>query len=318
MAELSIIVPIYNVEKYLPRCIESILAQTYTDFELILINDGSPDNCAKIMEQYAKLDNRIITIHQENKGVSAARNAGLKTATGTYIGFVDPDDWIEKNMYDKMVRALEDSASDVACCNWDFFDIQMHYKMHVVKNIPTIMCQEEFLRHYFDIPRTVGGTVTNKVLKKILIKELFDENLQIGEDALFSAKYCLNIDKAIFINESLYHVFERWDSATRKQKEKLALVLDVKRRLIDIAEKISNVARKDAERDYLDSCLLYYMNYMRNRDSQLYKMGEEHFVKYMSDNYRRVLFNQEIYWKTRILYLKKIICCIVRLKIWKR
>ena len=91
MPKLSIIVPIYNVEADLPKCIESILAQNYKDFELILINDGSPDNCMQIIEQYKQKDPRIISIHQKNKGVSAARNAGLSIATGEYIGFIDAD-----------------------------------------------------------------------------------------------------------------------------------------------------------------------------------------------------------------------------------
>ena len=93
---VSIIVPIYNVEKYLSKCIDSILAQTYNDIEVILVDDGSPDNCPKICDEYAQKDNRVIVIHQKNAGVSAARNAGLKAAHGEYIGFVDPDRCIRK------------------------------------------------------------------------------------------------------------------------------------------------------------------------------------------------------------------------------
>ena len=95
---ISIIVPIYKVEKFLPKCIESIYEQTYLDFELILVDDGSPDKCPKICDKYAEKDQRITVIHQKNSGVSVARNAGLKRAQGQYIGFVDPDDFIAPDM----------------------------------------------------------------------------------------------------------------------------------------------------------------------------------------------------------------------------
>lgn len=104
---VSIIVPIYNVEQYIPKCIESILAQTYRDFELILVDDGSPDNCGKICDEYAKQDSRVHVIHQENKGVSAARNAGISLAKGEYIMLVDSDDFITENMLEKCMTVLQ-------------------------------------------------------------------------------------------------------------------------------------------------------------------------------------------------------------------
>lgn len=100
--EISIIVPIYNVEKYLPKCIESILSQTFTNFELILVNDGSKDRSGIICDEYASKDNRIKVIHKENGGVSSARNSGVDLASGKYIGFVDPDDYIKKDMYERL------------------------------------------------------------------------------------------------------------------------------------------------------------------------------------------------------------------------
>lgn len=106
MPELSIIVPIYNVENYLEKCIKSILAQTFTDFELILVNDGSPDKSDVIMKKYEILDNRIINIFQDNKGVSAARNVGLSRARGKYVAFVDPDDYIEEDTYEKLLPPM--------------------------------------------------------------------------------------------------------------------------------------------------------------------------------------------------------------------
>ena len=105
--KLSVIVPIYNVEAYLRRCVDSILAQTFTDYELILVDDGSPDNCGEICEEYAGTDDRIRVIHKENGGLSDARNAGLDVATGAYVGFVDSDDYIHPNMYQRLIDLME-------------------------------------------------------------------------------------------------------------------------------------------------------------------------------------------------------------------
>ena len=118
---VSIIVPIYNVEQYISRCIESILAQTYRDFELILVDDGSPDNCGKICDEYAKQDSRVHVIHQENKGVSAARNAGISLAKGEYIMLVDSDDFITENMLEKMHDCIAESGSDIVICGINTF-----------------------------------------------------------------------------------------------------------------------------------------------------------------------------------------------------
>ncbi|MGB5942002.1 MAG: glycosyltransferase [Leeuwenhoekiella sp.] len=116
MAEISIIVPVYNKEEYLGPCIESILDQTFKDFELIIINDGSTDNCPKIIDKLAASDHRIKTIHQQNGGVSSARNAGLASASGNYIGFVDADDILETNMYRLLLNNLEKHDADISIC----------------------------------------------------------------------------------------------------------------------------------------------------------------------------------------------------------
>lgn len=101
--KISIIVPVYEVEPYIHKCVDSILAQTFTDFELILVDDGSPDNCGEICDEYEENDSRIRVIHKENGGPSSARNAGLNIAKGDYIGFVDSDDWIETDMYEMLI-----------------------------------------------------------------------------------------------------------------------------------------------------------------------------------------------------------------------
>ena len=112
--KVSIVVPVYNVEQFLPDCLDSLTNQTLKDIEIICVNDGSPDNSLKILEEYAQNDDRVKIITQENQGVSAARNAGLKTAVGEYIGFVDPDDWIDLDFYSKLYDAIQESNADIS------------------------------------------------------------------------------------------------------------------------------------------------------------------------------------------------------------
>lgn len=115
--KISIIVPVYKVEKYIHKCIDSILAQTFTDFELILVDDGSPDNCGKICDEYVKKDRRIKVIHKKNGGLSDARNAGIEIARGDYIGFVDSDDYIESDMYELLYDICIENNCEIASCS---------------------------------------------------------------------------------------------------------------------------------------------------------------------------------------------------------
>ena len=114
---ITIVVPIYKVEQYLENCIQSIIKQTYTNLQIILVDDGSPDNCGKICDEYALKDKRIEVVHQSNAGVSEARNIGISKAKGEYIGFVDSDDYIDENMYEEMYELLKTREADVCICN---------------------------------------------------------------------------------------------------------------------------------------------------------------------------------------------------------
>ena len=119
---LSIIVPVYKVENYLQKCIDSILAQTFTDFELILVEDGSPDGCPALCDAAAAKDARIRVLHQKNGGLSAARNAGLDVARGEWIGFVDSDDYIAPEMYETLYKAVQNTGADLALCDYAAVD----------------------------------------------------------------------------------------------------------------------------------------------------------------------------------------------------
>ena len=118
--KISVIVPIYKTEQFLSKCIDSIINQTYKNLEIILVDDGSPDNCPKICDEYAKRDNRIKVIHKENGGLSSARNAGIEIATGDFSAFVDSDDWIDSDMYESLVKLSDEYNADIAECGYRF------------------------------------------------------------------------------------------------------------------------------------------------------------------------------------------------------
>ncbi len=174
---ISVIVPIYNVEDYLSKCIDSLINQTYSKLEIILVDDGSPDNCPKICDKYAEADNRIKVIHKPNGGLSDARNAGLDIATGEYIGFIDSDDYIDEHMYEDMLSAIENADADLCICGYDrvdddgkikssahyknaFLTQEQAYEMLVQGNVYFIIsCNKLYKREIFDNLRfEVGRT----------------------------------------------------------------------------------------------------------------------------------------------------------------
>lgn len=229
--KISIIVPVYNVEKYLKRCIDSILTQTFTDFECILIDDGSPDNCPAICDEYAKADKRIKVIHQENKGVSAARNAGLDTAKGEWIGFVDSDDWIEPNMYEILYEDAIHFNVDVCVCNFC-------YKNENLKN-PCMLSNAEAKRLMFT-ENGIGGFSVLRIIKRSVIKNLrYDSNLSYFEDTKFFYNLFDNCKSIYWNKQPLYHYENNLTSVTNR----FGMTKDVEKAfsfLFDIEKKEKN------------------------------------------------------------------------------
>ena len=209
MPFFSIIVPIYKTEKYLKKCVDSILSQTFSDYELILVDDGSPDNCPQICDMYAKADRRVISIHKDNGGVSSARNIGIDIATGKYIWFVDSDDYIEPNSLEEIYNLLILNNSDLYIFNTGGED-----------GVFNISFDDFFEKFYFSY--VVGFAPWNKIYNASIIKDNhinFDEEETIGEDLLFNILYYIelykqkHINSICFINHNYYSYFNRDDSA---------------------------------------------------------------------------------------------------------
>lgn len=300
MPKLSVIVPIYNVEQYLERCIESILNQTFQDFELILVDDGSPDGSPRIIDEYVNKDNRIIAFHQVNGGVSNARNNGLKHASGKYVSFIDPDDWIDNHMFQKCVSYAERNNLDIVACNIDSFYPDGTMAQHPIF-FSGIMSAKEFVLHIFDKPRTIFGGVCNKLFKRSMISDCFDESLRICGDNLFLIQYCRNIQNAGVINKPFYHVFERENSAMRANPERLVDGLTVRKGIVGIMVEMDRGIGKVAEEDFLDSCIVM-LNKLDGVYPLEYNVAKNIFFEYLKKNIFRVLTNDKIRLKLRIKY----------------
>lgn len=207
-ALVSAIIPVYNVSEYIERCVESLVSQTYNNIEIILINDGSTDNSGEVCRNLKGLyGDKIVYIEQENQGVSAARNAGLKAAKGEYIVFVDADDWVSSNYVDKLYTALSDSSADLASCGF----IEWYSEAKKFKHIrpdPGLYSKEEFYRTM----RLRQVPLWTTMYKTSLIKENaieFDTLLRRMEDGCFVADYTSYCDKFVVIPEYLYFYFQR-------------------------------------------------------------------------------------------------------------
>mgnify|MGYP003302353025 CR=1 FL=1 len=230
---ISVIVPVYNVEKYLDRCIESIVNQTYKNLEIILIDDGSTDNSPQICDELEKKDKRIKVIHKENSGVSSARNVGLDNAKGDYIGFVDSDDFIEKDMYSLMLKKIESTNSDCCFCDVRYVGICSNEEIHLWNK--QLFSKQEILNVFFEF-NGFNFSVWNKLFQKNKIKKIrFNEKIFIKEDALFCLEYFNDIKKISHINKALYNYCFNDESALNNRNIKKDITsLDASSRMIEI------------------------------------------------------------------------------------
>lgn len=217
---LSVVVPVYNVEEYLPKCIESILNQTYNQLEVILVDDGSIDNCSQICDTFAERDTRIKVIHQENLGLVVARKAGLNIAKGEYITFVDGDDWIEQDMYLKLIKTIEQVNADFVdsghfCNIGEFSRIDRKLERNIYKlddytrykAFLSLLNLDDFIK--------INQNIWCKVFKDSIIKEAYakvPDAMQYGEDVIAIVHCILKASKVAQVEEVFYHYRYREDS----------------------------------------------------------------------------------------------------------
>ena len=217
---ISIIIPVYNVEKYLKECLESVINQTYTNLEIILVDDGSTDGSGNICDEYKKRDTRIKVIHKENGGVSIARNLGLNYVNGQYIGFIDSDDYVEPEYCEKLLKSIKENNVQCALCKFDKVYEKKNQNNTFESNY--IMDANGLIMEILDVQKGFGFCTQKLWTKNALVDIRYNENIKVGEDSLFCIESCKNINKVFVVNEKLYHYRFNENSLVRKFDEKYA------------------------------------------------------------------------------------------------
>lgn len=209
---ISIIVPIYNVEMYLEKCIQSIVTQTYYNLEIILVDDGSPDSCGQICDKWANRDNRIKVIHKKNGGLSDARNVGLKAAKGEYIAFVDSDDFIDTRLYEVLIKGLTKTLSDISCCKvikvWNQLDIgENNSEICKYKVYSPVDAMRELI-----LDGNIQQVVWNKLYKKQVIDGIAFEKGKCNEDEFWSYQVIAKAKRVVWVDFNGYYYVQRSSS----------------------------------------------------------------------------------------------------------
>lgn len=280
--ELSIIVPVYKVEKQLERCIRSILNQSFTNFELILVDDGSPDRCGEICDEYEKKDKRIKVIHKKNGGLSDARNAGLNIAKGKYIGFVDSDDIIHSEMYERMYNCITKYNVDIVQCKFrKFKSIEDINKFSNIKdaNIEYYTSKEAIIDMIDN--NKINVNTWNKLYKRELFENERFPKGKIHEDEFLTYKLIYNSNKVAYINKELYYYYQNDNGIMNGSN----LIKRLDR--IEALEERSNFFLKNGDKDLYNksnTALFFALNklyFIFKRNKQLRK--EEQYINLLKD-----------------------------------
>lgn len=272
---ISVIVPVYNSGQYLWNCLSSIAEQTYTDLEIICVNDGSTDNSADILKEFSQQDHRFHVVNQENLGVSAARNRGLELARGEFITFVDSDDEIEPIMYQTLLDLADMYDADITHCGYKKIELDRTARDIGGTSVLLVQNAIESIRCLITGKYFVGGTCT-KLYRHTLISQIkFDENLKINEDVLFNFEAFYKSKCNVFYDVPLYHYYERDGSSCSRTKH-LKKSLDCLRVAEQIYETCLNTElKKEAANKLFNNLTGSYRAYLfSDRMNSVYERKE--------------------------------------------
>lgn len=271
---ISIIVPVYNMEDYLERCMDSILNQTYANLEIIAVDDGSTDHSPQLCDVYASRDDRVKVLHKPNGGLSDARNAGLAVATGSYIGYVDSDDWIEPDMYERMYRACVETGSQLAACR--YFSVHGDSAGKAEDNgsgavVP--LSREELLKIYIcgHEQYIIYNSVWSKLFHRELVRDVCFPKGRNSEDIMYTTRAFCKLSRAVYLDTSLYHyVLDREGSIMNKAKGERMFRDEIpfwREHILHIRTEVSDAMGDLAAYYFWRRMLFYYMD-MRRLGSQ--------------------------------------------------
>lgn len=243
---VSVIVPVYNAESYLKECIESIMCQSYTEIEIILIDDGSTDNSSKIINDFAKKDDRIKCFYQENQGVSAARNYGIQMAKGEYLYFVDSDDWIDENTLLDLMQIVLEQQIEFAFSNY-YYVYEKDKKILDINSVTKIINKTEMIENYllFKNRGLIGGCLFSRNKWNNLKLEF--PKLKQCEEFFLIIKFVNNVDKVLYFSQPLYYYRQREESAIHN------ITYDLIKSSYQITQEIIEYMKKDVSASLLQA-----------------------------------------------------------------
>ena len=287
---ISVIVPVYNVEDYLDRCVESIVNQTYKNLEIILVDDGSVDNCPQMCDKWAEKDDRVKVIHKENGGQASARNDGLVIASGSLIGFVDSDDYIDLDMYASMYSIMQEKNCDIVeCTKCDFSDDE---KTDVRRSGAVILFNQEEAIKDFIQETHLKCTVWNMLVKAEIAKKVRFDDGKTHEDILWPYRVYMLSERIVYIDTAFYFYYQRPGSTMNKEySEKRFDGLDA-------LEERAKQVKKDypkyyniATRAYLGSCKYQYQYLCRQPKCKEYEEYKRNLFSRFCNGDRKALFD---------------------------
>ena len=256
---ISVIVPAYGVEQYLPRCVESLLAQTYPRLEILLVDDGSPDRCPQICDEFAARDSRVRAIHKRNGGLSDARNAGMAAAKGEYLAFVDGDDYVDPEMYAALVQALKNTGDKLAICGFKKVRDDGTLRKQTEMSFPPSLSEDEFWYQLFFPFRDLGTVAWNKLYHRSLLEGLAFPVGKIHEDEWLVHHYVSRAERVAVVNRCLYYYVVREGSITSQalSPRSLSILPAIGQRTAYFAEKGKKRAVVLSMRNYARYVILF-------------------------------------------------------------
>lgn len=296
---LSVIVPVYKVEPYLKRCIDSIIHQTYKNLQIILVDDGSPDLCGSICDEYTQKDSRIIAVHQKNEGLSGARNNGMLFAKGEYIAFVDSDDWLHPTMYEVLINLIEKNNLDIAKCSVTSSDGNNESQI-----LPRKRNRDKIItgKNVFDLYYTefLCKVVWNAVYKRKIVNGILSPVGYISEDNYVSGRYLYRSTRMMITSKCLYYYYKNPTSITHSPHKSL----------IDIC-MCTQMLRDDLLKEDRNIYKWYICKLNKKLARELY-----HFIRYTDSRYRicSITHEQKKFIENNLDVRRRIIFMVILIK----
>ncbi|SHR97853.1 glycosyl transferase family protein [Mycobacteroides abscessus subsp. abscessus] len=323
LAKVSVVVPIYKVEKFIHRCINSIIQQTYKELEIILVNDGSPDNCGKIINEYQSNDKRIIAIHKQNGGLSDARNVGMDKVSGEYVIFVDSDDWLEKDFIEMLIYASKSENADIVQSGFYYaYDDYLLYdeRFFITESEFITLNNRELMTELVKNER-VKNFAWGKLYKTELVKDFQFKKGVLFEDVFWAHNVMQRVEKYVISNKPKYYYYQRSDSIVTTYTVRNLDILEGLKERHEFIRKYYKDLIRESNKEILKACLIHYKLLFINKDIDKSEEYRNSIKKYINKNYLElknavsndkylrnelVLFKLQPFLYLYILFIRKI------------